>query len=122
MAKSATISSGLAGGMDVGMQMLECQCADYNRWNWKRTGGVAAVSGVVGAWGAGTSYAAGFGQVGWLGIARNSPNTGQFIKNNASGLVVWGHEQVFGQLGSRAVKATTDSKENKSETDSKEKK
>ena len=110
--QSAAISSGIGGGMDVGMQMLECQCADIN---WKRTGGVAAVSGVVGGWGAGTSYAAEFGQVGWLGIVRNSANAGQFIKNNASGLVIWGHEQVFGQLGTRAVKSVTDQKDEKKE-------
>ncbi len=39
----------------------------------------------------------------------------QFIKNNASGLVIWGHEQVFGQLGTRAVKSVTDQKNNKDE-------
>lgn len=92
--------------------MLQCQCTDIN---YKRSAGVGLVSGTVGAWGAGTSYAAEFGQVGWLGIIRNSPNLGQFIKNNGSGLFIWTNEQILGQTGSRAVKAATDSKDKKKE-------
>ncbi|MFW1837308.1 hypothetical protein ACG9XS_01760 [Acinetobacter gyllenbergii] len=48
---------------------------------------MAATSAVTGAWGASTSAAAGFGQVGWSSIALNAPKAGSFIKNNASGFL-----------------------------------
>ncbi|WP_278492686.1 hypothetical protein [Acinetobacter gyllenbergii] len=67
---------------------------------------MAATSAVTGAWGASTS-AAGFGQVGWSSIALKAPKAGSFIKNNASGFLIFANEQVIGQASSRAVKVAT---------------
>ncbi len=50
----------------------------------------------------------GFDQVGWKSIVLNAPNMGQFLKNNASGMVIFANEQMIGQAGSRAVKAATE--------------
>lgn len=50
----------------------------------------------------------GFGQGGWKSIVLNAPNMGQFLKNNASGMVIFANEQMIGQAGSRAVKAATE--------------
>ncbi|MFX6622213.1 hypothetical protein ABTG47_20255, partial [Acinetobacter baumannii] len=38
----------------------------------------------------------GFGQVGWKSIVLNAPNMGQFLKNNASGMVIFANEQMIG--------------------------
>ncbi|XZY02746.1 hypothetical protein ACT4XO_11100 [Acinetobacter baumannii] len=38
----------------------------------------------------------------------NAANMGQFLKNNASGMVIFANEQMIGQAGSRAVKAATE--------------
>ncbi|MHA3891161.1 hypothetical protein [Acinetobacter sp. GXMZU3951] len=47
-------------------------------------------------------------------MAENSPNIGKFVKNNASGMVVFANEQIMGQAASRAVKAAAEDKENPS--------
>lgn len=104
--KAAVTSAGIGGGMDVISQGVKCKC--LKDINLVRTGGVAAVSAVTSGWGATTSAAAGFGQVGWKSIALNAPNMGQFLKNNASGMVIFANEQMIGQAGSRAVKAATE--------------
>ncbi|WP_332604598.1 hypothetical protein [Acinetobacter sp. ESBL14] len=75
---------------------------------------MAATSAVTGAWGVSTSAAAGFGQVGWSSIALNAPKAGSFIKNNASGFLIFANEQVIGQASSRAVKAATAPKDEQS--------
>ncbi|HCJ6511998.1 TPA: hypothetical protein NU718_003629 [Acinetobacter baumannii] len=59
-------------------------------------------------WGATTSTAVSFRQVGGKSIVLNVPNMGQFPKNNASGMVIFANEQMIGQAGSRAVKAATE--------------
>ncbi|EXB78997.1 hypothetical protein J542_3704 [Acinetobacter baumannii 299505] len=38
----------------------------------------------------------GFGQVGWKSIVLNAANMGQFLKNNASGMVIFANEQMIG--------------------------
>lgn len=88
------------------MQGLSCKC--LKDINLVRSGGVAAVSAVTSGWGATTSAASGFGQVGWKSMALNAPKIGQFLKNNGSGMVIFANEQMIGQAGSRAVKAATD--------------
>lgn len=50
----------------------------------------------------------GIGQVGWKSIVLNAPNMGQFLKNDASGMVIFANELMIGQAGSRAVKAGTE--------------
>ncbi|MZY07138.1 RHS repeat protein [Acinetobacter pittii] len=106
VAKAAGTSALVGGGMDAGMQAYTCKC--LKDINLVRTGGVAAVSAVTSGWGATTSAAAGFGQVGWKSMALNAPKIGQFLKNNSSGMVIFANEQMIGQTGSRAVKAATE--------------
>lgn len=106
IAKAVGKSAAIGGGADGLMQAIDCKCV--TGINYVRVGGVAVTSAIAGGWGAGTSAAAGFGQVGGLSLAQNLPKMGQFVKNNASGLVIFVNEQVIGQSGSRAVKAATD--------------
>ena len=102
---AAAKSAGVGGGIDASIQAWHCKC--IKDINYVRVGGVAVTSAIAGGWGAGTSSAAGFGQVGGLSLAQNLPKMGQFVKSNASGLVIFANEQVIGQAGSRAVKAAT---------------
>ncbi|WP_332604595.1 RHS repeat-associated core domain-containing protein [Acinetobacter sp. ESBL14] len=112
IAKAAGASAAAGGVVDVVAQSFTCLCV--TDINLVRTGGVAATSAVTGAWGASTSAAAGFGQVGWSSIALNAPKAGSFIKNNASGFLIFANEQVIGQASSRAVKAATAPKDEQS--------
>ncbi len=109
--KAAVTSATFGGGLDAVLQGFSCGC--INDINWMRVGGVATTSALTSGWGATTSAAGNFGQVGWGSIIKNSPNIGKFVKNNGSGLLIWTNEQVIGQTGSLAVKSAAEKKSEK---------
>ncbi|MDC4740028.1 RHS domain-containing protein, partial [Acinetobacter baumannii] len=66
IAKAVGKSAAIGGGADGLMQAIDCKCV--TGINYVRVGGVAVTSAIAGGWGAGTSAAAGFGQVGGLSL------------------------------------------------------